>query len=259
MRFEIDTIEQWLIALSVLAIGFFAIKLISVAVKKTLRKTSLDPVLHRFVVNGTSVILGILLLSGILSYLGVTLSAIVAMIGVAGAAIALALKDSLGNIAGGMIIIASKPFKKGDTVESGGIVGRVEQIDLLFTTLMTFDNKVVYIPNGNLSTSTIINYSAEDKRRVDCKFGISVKSSVSDAKEILYVVAEQSEMILKEPTPLVGVSEQSDGIVYLDMKVWCATDNYLTVKYFIEENVKLAFDEGGIDTQVRHLNVHVKK
>ena len=249
MRFSIELIEHWLIAALILFLGFCAIKVVSIIIKKALKRTSLDPVLYKFVINGIAAVCGVVLVGVALSYAGVSISAFLAVVGVAGAAVALSLKDSLGNIAGGMIIIATKPFKKGDAVETCGVVGTVDQIDLLFTTLLTFDNKVVYVPNGNLSTSTIINYSAAEKRRVDCKFGVSVKSSISDAKDILLTIAEQNEMILSDPTPVIGVVEQSGGVVYLDMKVWCATENCLEIKYFLEENVKIAFDEAGIETQ----------
>ena len=249
----------WLIAAAILLVGFVAIKIISRAVGKALKKTSLDPTLHRFVSNVAIAACWIAVVGMALPVLGVSLSAFLAMLGVAGAAIALALKDSLGNIAGGIIVIITKPFKRGDIIEAGDAAGTVDSIGMLYTTLVTPDNKVVHMPNGKLSTSTIVNFSAESKRRVDCKFGISSASSVPAAKEILTVLAEQSDMVLPDPAPIIGVSGHSDGMVFIDVKVWCNTADVFDVKYFLEENAKLAFDESGIEMQAPHIVVHMKK
>ena len=249
MKVEIAAIEPWVIAAALFLLGLLVIKLISVIIKKTLKKTSVDPVLHKFLGNGIVAACGVALIGTILSYIGVPLSTIITMLGVIGAAIALALKDSLGNIAGGIIVIISKPFKKGDFIEVSGVSGTVDQIDLLFTTIITLDNKVVYVPNGSLSTSIITNSTAEEKRRVDCKFGISSLCGIPEAKDILLAVAEQSAMILRDPAPVTGIAGQSNGTVFIDLKVWCATADCVAVKYFLEENVKIAFDEAGIETQ----------
>ena len=256
---NIEMVTPWLIAAAMLLLGWIVIKILNKTVLKALKKSVLDPVLYKFICNGIIVICWIILTGTILSYVGIPLTTFITVLGVAGAAIALSLKDSLGNIAGGLIIIVSKPFKKGDFIEVGAAIGKVDQIDLLFTRLLTLDNKSVYIPNGNLSTSVIVNYSSEEMRRVDCKFGIDNTGSIPLAKDILSVIAEQSDMILSDPAPIIGVLEQSNGIVYIDMKVWCTTNNYLAVKYFLEENVKIAFDEAGIGTPIPHLNVHTKK
>jgi len=256
---NIEIIMPWLIAAGMILAGWIVIKILSKIVIKALKKSSLDPVLHKFIGHGLIAICWIVLVGTALSYAGVPLSTFITVLGVAGAAIALSLKDSLSNIAGGIIIIVSKPFTKGDFIEAGPAMGTVDQIDLLFTRLLTTDNKVVHIPNGNLSTSVIVNYSSEDKRRVDCRFGISGTSSISKAKEILSVIAEQSDMIFSAPEPVIGIAEQSNGIVFIDMRVWCATGDFGAVKYFLEENVKIAFDEAGIEMPVPHINIHTKK
>ena len=253
MKNEIAAVEPWVIAAALLLLGLVAVKIISVLIRKTLKKTSVDPILHKFIGNGIAAVCLIALIGTLLSYVGIPLSTIITMLGVIGAAIALALKDSLGNVAGGIIVIISKPFKKGDFIEVSGVSGTVDQIDLLFTTIMTIDNKVVYIPNGNLSTSIIINASAEGKRRVDCKFKVSSACSIPEAKEILMVVAEQDDRIFRVPEPVIGVAEQSDGIVVLDMKVWCATGDLAAVRYYLEENVKIALDEAGIETRAPYI------
>jgi len=166
MIFDYLTAERWAIAAVLILVGLFAIKILCVIIKKTLGKTALDPLLHRFIVKGFAISCGIVLVGTVLSLNGVPVTTIVTMLGVAGAAVALALKDSLGNVAGGLIIIISKPFNKGDMIETNGVVGQVDQIDLIFTTLLTTDNKVIYIPNGKLSTSVIVNSSSDSERNI---------------------------------------------------------------------------------------------
>lgn len=256
---DIETILPWLIAATMLLIGFIMIRILYKVIIKVLKKSSLDSVLHEFIGRGFMVVCGIVLIGTALSYAGVPVSTFITVLGVVGAAIALSLKDSLGNIAGGVAIMISKPFKKGDFIEVDQIIGEVQQIDLLFTKLLTLDNRAVHIPNGHLSSSIIMNYSSEPKRRIDCRFGIRSTSDISKAKEILWEIALQSDLLFKEPEPMIGVFEQSNGIVFIDMKVWFATGTFWEVKYFLEETVKIAFDEAGIEMSAPHINIHTKK
>ena len=194
-----------------------------------------------------------------LSVLGVSPSTIIAVVGAAGAAIALALRDSLANIAGGVMIIITKPFSQNDFIDVGEVSGKVEQIDLFLTTLKTYDYKTITIPNGIINTSILVNHSLEDKRRVDCVFGIGYDNDIQKVKNILYDICETNQDILKEPEPLIGIAEHGQNAVMVDMKVWCKTEAYWDVKYFLEENVKLAFDENGINIPYPQLDVHLYK
>jgi len=166
---DIEKLAPWLIAVGILLAGFIAIKIIDQVLKKTLKRTAIDAALHKFIRSVTACVCWIVLIGTVLSYIGVPLSTFITMLGVAGAAIALALKDSLGNIAGGIIIMISKPFKRGDFIEASGVKGTAYSIDLLITTLTSEDGNMVYIPNGELSKSVIINYSsgANDKNEPD--------------------------------------------------------------------------------------------
>ena len=155
--------------------------------------------------------------------------------------------------------MANKLFKKGDVIDVAGTGGIVESIDLFVTTLKTYDNKVITVPNGTVTTSVIVNYSKEDLRRVDCVFGISYESDIGKAKDVLLAVAESCPDILKEPQPVVGVSEHQDSAVALDLKVWCETSVYFDVKYFLEEQVKLAFDEANITIPYQRMDVRLTK
>ena len=181
------------------------------------------------------------------------------LLGAAGAAIALALRDSLANIAGGMMIIITQPFSKDDFIDIGDVSGKVESIDLFLTTLKTYDNKTITIPNGLINTSVLVNHSKEEKRRVDCTFGIGYGDDIAAAKEILRNVCDANPDIFKEPAPMIGVANHGGSAIMLDLKAWCATDDYWDVKYFLEENVKLAFDEHGINIPYPQVDVHLKK
>jgi len=254
-----DMLIHWGSAAAILIGGLIVIKILLRICMRTLKRTSLDEALHTFIINGLRVALYLVLAVTLLGYLGIPTSTFVAVLGAAGAAIALALKDSLGNVAGGIIILVTKPFGREDFIELNGITGVVESIDLLFTSLRTMDNKVIRVPNGTISTSVLINYSERKERRVDCTFGISYDDDIQKAKDLLASVAESCPQALLDPEPFIGVAGQMESCVNLDLKVWCKTDDYWTVKYFLEENVKLAFDEAGISIPFPQMDVHIKK
>ncbi|MBE6034234.1 MAG: mechanosensitive ion channel family protein [Clostridiales bacterium] len=255
----IDFADTLGLALVVLLIGYILIKIAVKITRRALSKNALDESLHTFIENSLKVILWIVLIVTVLGVMKIPTSTFVAVLGAGGAAIALALKDSLGNIAGGIIILVTKPFKRGDYIDIIEISGVVQEIDLLYTTLKTFDNKVVSVPNGKVTNAVMINYSAETTRRVDCKFGIGYDDDINKAKDILLAVTESNPEIFKEPAPFVGVSGHGDNSIYLDLRVWCKNEEYWNVKYFLEENVKLAFDEAGISIPYPQLEVHYKK
>ncbi|MGF6375393.1 small conductance mechanosensitive channel [Clostridiales Family XIII bacterium PM5-7] len=254
----IDLLMDIGIAVVAFIAGIIAINIILRLEKKALGKTKLDEALHLFILRGTKVALLGLLIVMLLTRLGAPTSSLVTLIGATGAAIALALKDSLGNIAGGIIILVNKPFSKGDTIEIGEYIGVVDDIDLLTTQLHTFDNKVVTVPNGTVTNSIMLNYSRAEKRRVDCTFMIGYDADIHTAKEILANVAEAHPDVLLAPEKIIGVSSQGDSGIALDLKVWCATENYYDIKYFLEENVKIAFDEAGINIPYPQIDVHVR-
>ncbi|QIB69128.1 mechanosensitive ion channel family protein [Aminipila butyrica] len=243
----------------VLLVGYIAIKILLGILRRTLNKTPLDASLHTFIENAAKVVLWIVLLITVLGVLGTPLSTFIAVLGAAGAAIALALKDSLSNVAGGIIVLITKPFKQGDYIDIGEVAGAVEKIDLLYTTLKTVDNKVVSIPNGKLTNAVLTNASTEDKRRVDCAFSLGPTASMDKAKELLLAVAEANPAIFQDPAPFVGIAGQGAGGVSIELKVWCKTEEYLMVKYFLEENVKLAFDEAGFSTAYPQVEVRYSK
>lgn len=238
--------------------GYLAIKIICYIVERMLNKSKLDEVIYSFVLNFLKVVLWIVILIPSLKYLGVNVNALLTVVGAAGVAVALALQNSLGNFAGGILIILTKPFLKGDYIEDYQTAGKVEKIDLLYTTLITFDNKTITVPNGKLANSTVVNYSRAENRRVDCNFEIGYHDDILKAKEILRFVATSNGKVLKELDIIVGISGHNQNSIGLDLKVWCKTEDYWDVKYFLEEEVKLAFDKAGITIPFPQMDVHLK-
>lgn len=261
--FESDKpMELGMLALNLIitiVIGLIVIKLILSFTRRALKRSSLDVVLYTFIINAIKAVSAIILVTMCLGILGVQMSTIVAVLGAAGAAIALALKDSLANIAGGVMIIVTKPFSRDDYIDIGTVSGKVKDIDLFLTTLRTYDNKTITVPNGLVNTSILVNHSKEEIRRVDCKFGISYESDVTLAKQLMREICESSDLIMNEPKATIGVSRYDDSSVIMDMFAWCMTEDYWTVKYFLEEEVRKVFDENGIEIPYPHMDVNLKQ
>ena len=252
-------ISEVAIMIIIILVGYIAIRISCGVIREVLVRSSLDEALHAFIINCIKIILWIMVIITALSYVGIPVSAFLTAQGAAGVAVALALKDSLGNFAGGILIIISKPFKKGDYIEDYQTAGQVEKIDLLYTTLITFDNKVITIPNGKLSNSTIVNYTRSESRRVDCVFSVTYGDDIAKVKELLQAVAESNPAIFTEPAPLIGVAKQGEGRIDVDLKVWCSTGDYQDVKYYLQEQVKLAFDEADVRMAYPQMEVQLKK
>lgn len=255
----VDILINIAIAAGIVLAGYIVIRILCSIVHKALVKSTLDEVLYPFIINCIKIILWIIVVITALSYLDIPIGALLTALGAAGVAIALALKDSLGNFAGGILIIISKPFKKGDYIEDYQTAGKVEKIDLLYTTLITFDNKVITIPNGKLANSTIVNYTRSESRRVDCVFSVTYQDDIQKVKELLQTVAESNPAIFTEPAPLIGIAKQGEGRIDVDLKVWCSTEDYQEVSYYLQEQVKLAFDEAGVRMAPPQMEVQLKK
>ena len=251
--------EIVLMAAVIMALGILLIKLAVKITGKALAKTRLDKSMHKFIITATKYALYIVLAVVILTSLKIPTAPLVTVLGACGAAVALALKDSLGNIASGIIILANKPFIRGDVIEVTGITGIVQSIDLLVTTLKTYDNKVITIPNGTITAAVLVNYSRENTRRVDLSFTISYDSDIAEAKDVLMAVTVSNPDIFAEPAPVVGVAEHQESGILLDLKVWCETSKYYDVRYYLEEQVKISFDKANITIPYPQMDVRVIK
>ena len=203
----------------------------------------------------------ILIVICIVGYLGIDTSGLTALVTSLGVCAGLAVNGALSNLAGGVIILFTRPFKVDDYIEipADEISGTVEDIQIVCTKLRTPDNKVIYVPNGTLSNSNIINYSEKETRRVDFNFSIAYENDFEKAKSIISEVCTNHPMVLDTPAPTIRVSEHGTNGVVITTRVWVNNSDYWTVKFDILEAVKIAFDEGEITIPYSQLDVHVKK
>ncbi len=253
----INKLPSLVFALIFLLFGLFVIRQIMRILKRASKHSNMDSIMASFLRSIIKIVLYMLLIVITLSILDVPMDSIVAVIASAGVAVGLALKDSLSNLAGGFIILFSKPLKEGDTVEVDGVTGKVESISILYTRMVTPDNITVYIPNGVVSGGKIINYTQKEIRRVDLFFGIAYENDIDQARKILMDVVKKAPEALEQPAPEVFVSSHDDNAVTLRLQVWGKNDQYWPLHYRLLEDVKKAFDENGISIPYPQMDVHL--
>lgn len=241
----------------VLAVGLLVLFVFSKLLKKALSKTALDISLQKFFVKTLNIVGVVLILICSLATAGVSTTGLIAGFSAAGAAVALALKDSLSNIAGGIVLLITHPFVTGDFIELGSYSGTVKEIDILQTTLLTGDNKTIVIPNGLLSSDEVVNYTKEATRRVDLTVAVSYDSDIELAKKSVIKAAKKIELVLDAPDPFVRVSEYSDSAVNLAVRVWCKTEDYWDVHFAMIEKMRECFIEDGIEIPYQRLDVNI--
>ncbi|PTX63822.1 small conductance mechanosensitive channel [Kordia periserrulae] len=239
-------------ALAILIIGLFIIKMIVRVSKKIMKKRGVDDTLQKFLGSLLSWTLKILLFVIVASQLGIETTSFAAIIGAAGLAIGLALQGSLSNFAGGVLIMIFKPYRIGDFIEAQGVMGTVKEIQIFTTHLNTVGNKLAILPNGAVSNGNIINYSAEEKRRVDLVFGVSYDADIKQTKDVLMKIMTDNDTILKEPAPSVTVLELADSSVNFAVRPWVKTEDYWDVYFYMQENAKIALDAAGIEIPYPH-------
>lgn len=193
------------------------------------------------------------------SIIGFDVSVFGTLIASAGLTIGLAMQGSLSNIAGGVMVVGLKPFEVGDYIESNGVDGTVTDIAIFYTTLTTPDNKKIVVPNGALSNSVIVNYSANDTRRLDLTFGISYNTDLDLAKKVLLSCAKLDDRILTDPAPVVYITEHADSAVMVQLRVWLRKENYWDVNFAMIEQVKRSFDQLGVEIPFPQMDVHLIK
>ena len=239
-------VGSWLIRLSLKGFG--------IAMKKRDYGISLELFLH----NLLSWALRIVLIIVVLGTVGIETTSFAAILASAGLAIGLALQGSLGNFAGGVLIMIFKPFKVGDVIEAQGEIGAVKQIEIFTTKLTGLSNKEIIIPNGSLSNGNIVNYTTAGTRRVDLVFGVGYDSDIKKTKEVLMNVLTTHPKILKDPAPSVNVLELADSSINFAVRPWCETADYWTVYFEVTEQTKEALDAAGIEIPYPH-QVEIRK
>ena len=218
-----------------------------------------DPTLNKFLCGLIGAILKILLFISVASMVGIATTSFIAIIGAAGLAIGLALQGSLGNFAGGVLILIFKPFKVGDTIEAQGYLGAVAEISILYTIVNTFDNRRIVIPNGSLSNATLVNVSYYDTRRCDMTFGIAYGDDIDKARAVIKQLLNEDERVLPEPEPRISVGSLGDNSVNIIVRPWTKTDDLWPVYWDMHERVKMAFDKEGITIPFPQRDVHLYK
>lgn len=245
------------VAVLVLAVGLPVTRWVARWIIAQWAKRGLDASLHAFLGSLLLWLFRAGLLVMVASMAGLEVTAFVAMLGGLAFAVGMALQGSLGNFAGGILILVLRPFRAGDLIEAQGHMGRVHSVRVFNTVLKTLDNRTIILPNGPLSNGTIVNFTLEPRRRVDMTFGISYGDDVQRARELILGVAAANGKVLKDPAPEVHLLAMADSSVNLTTRVWVATEDYWPVFFGVQEAVKRAFDGGGITIPFPQRDVHI--
>ncbi|MGN8896716.1 mechanosensitive ion channel family protein [Flavonifractor sp. HCP28S3_F3] len=249
---------QKIITIVLLFLGcMVTMKIILKLVDRAFIRLEMEKSLHTFIHAALRVILWLLTLCIVLDYMGVPMTSLVAMLGVLGLAVSLAIQGTLSNLAGGIQILVSKPFKAGDYVEAGGVGGTVKEVGLAYTKLATVDNKVISVPNGQISGEKITNYSSAERRRVDLVFGVSYDNDPQQVIACIKSVVGAHPKALFTPEPFVRMSALKDSAIEYTLRVWCATPDYWDLYFDLLEQIKAAFDQKGIEIPYNQLDVRI--
>lgn len=246
------------VSLVLLIISFKVINLITKKIEKSSRKRSADKTILRTSLYIFKIGSKILIAIGLIGYIGIDTGGITALIASLGVGIGLAVNGALSDLAGGVLILLTRPFRIDDYIEAQGFSGTVEDIHITNTKLRTPDNKTIYIPNGALSSGTIVNYSLQSTRRVDVAFSISYSSDFKKAQAIIVEICDLHPLVLKDPAPFVRISEHAASAIHITTRAWTKTDDYWTVKFDLLERVKERFDAEGIEIPFPQVDVHMK-
>lgn len=255
----VSLIIRVLIVILIFLIGTQVINLVRKLVRKALEKANVEKGVTQFADSFIKAGLYVILIFMLASKLGVDAATIVALLGSVGVAVGLAIQGSLANLAGGVLILLTKPFKVGDYIHenSTGMEGTVTEIDIFFTKLQTPDNHVVVLPNGALANNSVINFSAVRTRRIDFIIGISYSADIAKAKEVLLEVLKTDQDALPDLDMMVYVNHLGDSSVELGIRCFVDNANYWTAKWRIMENCKIALDANDISIPFPQLDVHM--
>lgn len=248
---------KFVLAIVVLIAGLWIIKILNRSFGRLMDRRDINPSLKGFLISISGILLKLMLVISVLTMVGIEMTSFIAILGAAGLAVGLALSGMLQNFAGGVMILLLKPFKVGDYIEAQGYAGTVSDIQVFNTVLKTPDNRTIILPNGGLSTSAMINFSTEDKRRVDLSFGIGYQDDIDKARAIILRLAHADSRVFREPAPFVAVSELGDSSVIFAVRLWAMASDYWDLYFDIREAVKKAFDAEGISIPFPQTDVHL--
>jgi small conductance mechanosensitive channel len=246
-----------IVAIIIFIVGRWVAKWLARLTEKAMQRADADVTLVTFVRSIVYIALLTFVVMAAIAKLGIQTTSFIAVLGAAGFAIGLALQGSLGNFAAGVMLIIFRPFKAGDFVEAAGISGVVEEIKIFTTTLKTGDNKTIIVPNATITSSTIVNYSAKDTRRVDLTVGVGYGDDIDKVREVLSGIIAADDRIMSEPAPMIAVAELADSSVNFAVRSWVKSSDYWPVFFHLNETIKKRFDEEGISIPFPQQDVHV--
>ncbi len=252
-----EALPSIILAIICFVIGIVIAKIIAHIISKALKRSNIDGAARNFLISVIRILLYVVVLIMALSIMNIPMSSIITVLGAAGLAVSLALQNCLTNLCGGFIILFSKPFSAGDTIEIDSSIGEVKSIGILYTKILTFDSKTVFIPNGKVTDAKIINYTETPTRRLDLSFDIAYGANYYDARNLILEIIKQENLILKSPQPLVRMNSHNESSISIAVLVWVENDNYQTVKYNLIEAVKASFEQNNIEIPFNQLEVHI--
>lgn len=248
-----------IVSLILLLVGLKVIAYSMKLMSKFFEKSKVDVSLSKFLLSAIRLVLKGLLFVMVIQNVGFETAPLLAIIGATGIGLGMALQGSLANLTGGILILLLRPFKVGDFIEeqAHGHEGIVEDIQVFYTTLKTRDNKVITIPNGGLSNDSVINHSTMDIRRVDLTFGVAYEADTYEVKKVIRSVIDKHPLIMKDKEPYINICEHGDSSINFAVLVWSKTEDYLTVKFDLIEQMKIAFDQENISIPYPHMDVNI--
>ena len=247
------------VAILIFYFGRVVARLITRGLRNLMQAQDVDKILETFVCNLAYWTMMIFVIIATISQIGIQTTSLIAIMGAAGLAVGLALQGSLANFAAGVLIVLFRPYRVGDWVEAAGISGSVEQVQILTTMLKTGDNKIIIVPNGQIMSSIITNYSANNTRRVDLTIGVSYDADLDKVRSTIKSLVDADARIMKDPECLIAVAELADSSVNFTVRPWVDTADYWAVKFELTEAIKKRFDQDGISFPFPQQDVHLYK
>jgi len=248
-----------LLALIVLIVGLLVIRALTRLANKAVDRTKLDDTIKSLAKNVVKTLLYVILIISVIDILGVSMSSVIAVLASCGLAVGLAMQGALANLAGGLMILIFKPFRVGDYIESAGAEGIVRDISIFYTTVMTLDNKKIFVPNGELMNASITNYTAAPQRRIDLEFKITNDIDAELVKRVLMTAATETEGVLADPAPFSRMGAVDDDTYIFYVRTWCETGHYWDVYFDLIENCSKALTENDIDDPEERIAVRIVK
>lgn len=256
ITFCVDAGKSILLAAVIFIAGRFLISVVNRLVAQMMERRKIDATIQSFLRSFINILLTILLLISVVSALGVNTTSFAALLASAGVAVGMALSGNLQNLAGGLIILLFKPYKVGDYVDAQGVSGTVKEIQIFHTVLITPDNKIIYVPNGSLSSGSVTNYSLSQLRRVDWTVGVEYGTEIEKVRQTVLDLIKKDSRILTEPAPFIALSALADSSVNITIRVWVKNEDYWGVFFDMNQNIYEVFNREGISFPFPQVTVH---